>query len=272
MTVTCRHPKIISQAHQYASSLTEQQHTAPSSKLLCPREVVLKVVPKVVQGFWFPPSNTSLFKMPSQQLSNMAVGVTQAVVDRVSTTLTTTLHQISFSRSIRDNVALSIQEKVRQGYTPGVLGRQLSCFTTEVLNTITIVAAGEICALFQPVPPQAPSVLDGETRNNNPTSEPDSPEVLPPCDVPLLPSPSPADAEEVPDLNESATWPRAVTQVWLSRNHLYLPLPMANKLKNVPQLKNIYFCLCRMQHSQIFAHCPMRSLCLQVSHLLSTQI
>ena len=40
MTVTYRHPEIISQAHKYASSLTEQQQEAPSSELFSSREVV----------------------------------------------------------------------------------------------------------------------------------------------------------------------------------------------------------------------------------------
>ncbi|XP_044064417.1 fibrous sheath CABYR-binding protein-like [Siniperca chuatsi] len=144
-----QHPKIISQAQKYARSLTEQQQEAPSSKLLGPREVVMEVVPKVLQGFWLPPPNTS-FNMPSQQLSEMAVGVTKAVEDRVSTALSSMLRQVAFSRSIRDNMVLSIQERVRQGHTRDVLVKRLNCFAAEVLNTISDAAAREICVLFQP--------------------------------------------------------------------------------------------------------------------------
>ncbi|XP_044063034.1 actin cytoskeleton-regulatory complex protein pan1-like [Siniperca chuatsi] len=144
-----QHPKIISQAQKYARSLTEQQQEAPSSKLLSPREVVMEVVPKVLQGFWLPPPNTS-FNMPSQQLSEMAVGVTKAVEDRVSTALSSMLRQVAFSRSIRDNMVLSIQERVRQGHTRDVLVKRLNCFAAEVLNTISDAAAREICVLFQP--------------------------------------------------------------------------------------------------------------------------
>ncbi|XP_018538288.2 cell surface glycoprotein 1 [Lates calcarifer] len=144
-----QHPKIISQAHKYAKSLTEQHQQIRSSKLLCPREVVMEVVPKVVQGFWLPPPNTS-FNMPSKQLSKMAVGVTKAVEDRVSTTLPSMLLQVSFSRFIRNDVVLSIQEKVRQGYTKDVLVKMLNCFSAKVLKTISDVAAAEICVLFQP--------------------------------------------------------------------------------------------------------------------------
>ncbi|KAG8001009.1 hypothetical protein GBF38_001124 [Nibea albiflora] len=87
-----QHPKIIRQARMYAKILTEQQQKDSESKLLCPLEVVLEVVPKVLQGFWLPPPNTS-FNMPSQQLSKMAVGVTKEVQDRVSKTLSSMLLQ-----------------------------------------------------------------------------------------------------------------------------------------------------------------------------------
>ncbi|XP_019117242.2 uncharacterized protein LOC104929949 [Larimichthys crocea] len=149
-----QHPKIISQALKYAGILTEQQQKGPKSKLLCPMEVVLKVLPKVLQGFWLPPPNTS-FNMPSQQLSKMAVGVTKAVQDRVSKALSSVVLQATFSSSIRDNMVLSIQEKVRQGYPQDVLVKRLNSFAAEVLNTITDVAVREICALFQPQTPQA---------------------------------------------------------------------------------------------------------------------
>ncbi|GAA6224395.1 leucine-rich repeat extensin-like protein 5 [Lates japonicus] len=144
-----QHPKIISQAHKYAKSLTEQLQEASISNLLGPREVVMEVVPKVLQGFWLPPPNTA-FNMPSQQCSKMAVGVTKAVEDRVSTALSSMLLQVSFSRSIRDDVVLSIQETVGQVYTQDVLVKKLNCFAAELLNTISDVAAERICVLFQP--------------------------------------------------------------------------------------------------------------------------
>ncbi|XP_027141196.1 uncharacterized protein LOC113747097 isoform X1 [Larimichthys crocea] len=149
-----QHPKIISQALKYAGILNEQQQKGPKSKVLCPMEVVLKVLPKVLQGFWLPPPNTS-FNMPSQQLSQMAVGVTKAVQDQVSKALSSVHLQATFSSSIRDNMDLSIQEKVRQGYPQDVLVKRLNSFAAEVLNTITDVAVREICALFQPQIPQA---------------------------------------------------------------------------------------------------------------------
>lgn len=87
MTETWRHPKIISQAQMYASSLTEQQHKDPNS-------IVDRGGSKGLQGFWVPPPNTCL-NMPSQQVCEMAVGVTKAALDWVSTALSSliTLHQ-----------------------------------------------------------------------------------------------------------------------------------------------------------------------------------
>ncbi|KAE8295740.1 hypothetical protein D5F01_LYC06677 [Larimichthys crocea] len=168
-----QHPKIISQALKYAGILTEQQQKGPKSKLLCPMEVVLKVLPKVLQGFWLPPPNTS-FNMPSQQLSKMAVGVTKAVQDRVSKALSSVLLQATFSSSIRDNMVLSIQEKVRQGYPQDVLVKRLNSFVAEVLNTITDVAVREICALFQPQTPQAVQTPSDEPPAQTASPEPDS--------------------------------------------------------------------------------------------------
>ncbi|XP_035528022.1 uncharacterized protein LOC118335702 [Morone saxatilis] len=144
-----RHPKIISQAQKYARILTEQQQEAPSSKVVHTWEVVMEVVPKVLQGFWLSPPNTS-FNMPSQKLSKMAVGVTKAVEDRVSAVLISKPFQICFSRSFRDQVVRSILKKVRQRYSQDVLVKKLNCFAADVLNTIADVAAGEICALFPP--------------------------------------------------------------------------------------------------------------------------
>ncbi|GAA6226947.1 uncharacterized protein LOC108900338 [Lates japonicus] len=147
-----QHPKIIGQAQKYARTLAEQHQEAPNSKLLGPREVVIEVVPKVMQGFWLPPPNTSL-NMPSQKLSKMGVGLTKAVEDQVTTALSTVLRQVTFSRSIRDDMVLTILGKVRQSYSQDILVKKLNCFTAEILtpsDTITDTTAAEICELFEP--------------------------------------------------------------------------------------------------------------------------
>ncbi|XP_036931080.1 uncharacterized protein LOC119006457 isoform X1 [Acanthopagrus latus] len=140
-------PKIISQTQKHARSLTKQHREATSSKLLHPRKVVMEVVPNVLQGFWLPPPNMS-FNMPSQQLSKMAVGVTKAVEDRVATALSSMPRQVTFSRSIRDYMVLTVQEKFGQGYALEGLVKRLNGFEAEVLNIITGISAGEICMLF----------------------------------------------------------------------------------------------------------------------------
>ncbi|KAL7393845.1 hypothetical protein ABVT39_016816 [Epinephelus coioides] len=104
----------------------------------------MEVVPNVLLGFWLLPKNTS-FNMPYQQLSKTAVGITKATVDRVFAALSTLFVQVT-----RDNMVLCILEKVRQGYTQDDLVEKPKCFGAKVLNAIDNIAAGEICALFQP--------------------------------------------------------------------------------------------------------------------------
>ncbi|KAI9531036.1 hypothetical protein NQZ68_000528 [Dissostichus eleginoides] len=145
-----RHPKLMNLAQEYGRRLTERLQSAPSSKLLGPRDVVLQVVPKVLQGFWSPPRSTFL-NMPSQKLNQMAVGVTKCVLAKVTTALSNVHHQVTFSCSIRDAMVVSIQEKVRQMYpAQDIRRRELNSFAAQILNTIADAAASEMCALFEP--------------------------------------------------------------------------------------------------------------------------
>ncbi|KAI3376637.1 hypothetical protein L3Q82_017074, partial [Scortum barcoo] len=185
-----QHPKIISEAHMYARRLTEQQQEARGPKQLSPQEVVIEVVPKVLQGFWLPPPSTFL-NMPSQDLCTMAVGVTKAVEDRVSTALSSLLCHVPFSRSTRDYLVLSIQEKVRQGHSQDVLVEKLNFFAAEVLNTITDVAAIEICSLLRPEPHTSVSSI--------PVQQPPS-NLKPDCAV-VSPPPSPLTPLAEPPAN-----------------------------------------------------------------------
>ncbi|KAG7999883.1 hypothetical protein GBF38_001946, partial [Nibea albiflora] len=157
-----QHPTIMKQAHMYARILKKQQEKGPESRLLCPMEVVLEVVPKVLQGFWLPPPNTS-FNMPSQQLSKMAVGITKAVQDRVSRALSSVLLQATFSTSIRDKMVQSIKGQIRRSYPEEVLVERLNCFGTDVLNTITNVAVQEISLS---VVEMKPLDINGRVGNN----------------------------------------------------------------------------------------------------------
>ena len=86
--------------------------------------------------------------MSSQQLSKVAVGITKAVEDRVAAALPTLSHPVSFSRSVRDVMVLSIQKRVRRAFTKDVLFKHSKCFAPDLLSTITDAAAKKICRLF----------------------------------------------------------------------------------------------------------------------------
>ncbi|XP_061531430.1 uncharacterized protein LOC133401915 [Phycodurus eques] len=175
-----KHPRILRKADQFAGNLKQQE--ANYADVLSPREMVIKVLPKVLQMFWLPPPSPA-FAMPSRYLSKMAVGVTQAVVDRVSQALSCV--QIQFSYSVRDNLVLSIQEKVRQAFTADDLVESIHSFQPEFLKTITDVTVeeiGAISALFVSVPSspsrdpssETDSLPDEDDLVEEPTKEKDS--------------------------------------------------------------------------------------------------
>ncbi|CAK6970078.1 uncharacterized protein LOC108885785 [Scomber scombrus] len=159
--------------------------------------------------------------MLSQQLSEMAVGVTQAIVDQVSTILYTMLLQVTSSLSISDVVVLSVRGKFRQVYSEDILVKRLNCFAAEVLKKTSVMLQWERCVscfslrltdtlllsqcpLMPPTEaPLTASVLDGENLNKEPNTVSDSAVVSPP---PLLTPPAEApltvsepDAENLKD-------------------------------------------------------------------------
>ncbi|XP_049898379.1 uncharacterized protein LOC126389004 [Epinephelus moara] len=161
---TFQQPKVLSMAKKFARILRKKQRKAPSFKLLSPKEVVLEVVPRVLQGFWVLPP-LPLLNMPSQRLSKMSVGVTKAVLDQVSNALTTVEHQVIFSRSIRDEMVQSIMNKIRQTFSHDVLVNKIKRFAPVLLSEIVEVAVGQISGMFQPQSPKA-------TAHLTPTVEP----------------------------------------------------------------------------------------------------
>ncbi|XP_077432430.1 uncharacterized protein LOC144058079 [Vanacampus margaritifer] len=148
-----KHPGIISKAQRFAGNL--KQHEATDTKLLTLYEIVVEVLPKVLQGFWFSPPKTP-FSMPSLYLSKMAVGVTQAVLDFISLPYCMQIH-INFSNLMRDNLVLSIKDKVRQAFPLDDLANNFPSFQPELLKTITHVAVEEICPLSPFFTPFLPS-------------------------------------------------------------------------------------------------------------------
>ncbi|KAK1898995.1 Cadherin EGF LAG seven-pass G-type receptor 3 [Dissostichus eleginoides] len=185
-----RHPKLMNLAQEYGRRLTERLHSAPSSKLLGPRDVVLQVVPKVLQGFWSPPRSTFL-NMPSQMLNQMAVGVTKCVLAKVTTALSNVHHQVTFSCSIRDAMVLSIQEKVRQMYpAQDIRRRELNSFAAQILNTIADAAATDVVDGAETIHTLAGDVNEelGLEEDREPIQEP----VSSPSPTPLTPSAGPS--------------------------------------------------------------------------------
>lgn len=158
-------------------------------------------------------------------------------------------HQVTFSCCTRDNLVLSIQEEVRKGYTEDVPVKRLNCFAAEVLNTITDVAVGEICVLFQPQtdrnsvtvsappPPASPpaeapvlaSVLEGEILKDEPNREPNSASTPPP---PVTPPAEAASVLKGKTIKETSTTENQTLLRFLLHNFL-LPLLM-NLLPPLP--------------------------------------
>uniref|UniRef100_UPI003AABE8F2 meprin A subunit beta-like n=1 Tax=Centroberyx gerrardi TaxID=166262 RepID=UPI003AABE8F2 len=119
-------PQIIRLADKAIRSLMEKQQ--PSSSLLNPQEVVMRVVPKVLQGFWINPA--ILLSVPPLQLSDLA-------------------------------------NKVREKYTPDVLLEELKRFGPELLTRIVDVTVGEICVMFEPQKQVLTTKENLESRNKS---------------------------------------------------------------------------------------------------------
>ncbi|XP_023275107.1 uncharacterized protein LOC111664658 [Seriola lalandi dorsalis] len=157
-------------AKDYAKILRQRQQEASSSKVLSPQEVVMEVVPRVLQGFWVLPPR-ALLNMPSQLLSKLSVGVAKATLDRVSSALTTMGHQANFSRSMRDDMVLSILTEIRQMYPHDILVNRIKNFAPVLLSKIADVAAEQICEMFRPQSPKVPAHLTPAAESPATTSE-----------------------------------------------------------------------------------------------------
>lgn len=144
-----RLPKILNEAQHYAKILMEQQQRQQAPKLLCPRDIVLEVVPKVLQVLWSFPGDAS-FDMPSQQLSKMAVGVTKAVEDRVTAALPSKRSQFPFCETLKNAVVRLIGNKVALRFGPDGLTKVHNNFAPQMLETVAEIAAREIGVLFVP--------------------------------------------------------------------------------------------------------------------------
>ncbi|KAL3976553.1 sarcosine oxidase / L-pipecolate oxidase [Sarotherodon galilaeus] len=189
-------PKLLSVVKDYIEILKKKQQEQHNSKLLTAQEVVIEVVPRVLQGFWELPPRP-LLNMASQSLSILSTSVTKATLDRVSKSLTAMETQAIFTRSIRDNMVDSILTEIRQKFPPEILSIKIANFAPVLLKTIADVAMIRICEMFEP-PSSLPDVKntneerssDGLSMANVPPAEGSFSESVPEPDVPceeLLP-------------------------------------------------------------------------------------
>ncbi|XP_028295818.1 uncharacterized protein LOC114457884 [Gouania willdenowi] len=175
--------KMKREAKAIGEALTERhQQTSCSEHLQQPRDVVLDVVPKVLQGLWVPKPRLFL-TMPSMKLDKMAVGVTKGVEDGVLAALGSTTHEVSMSRSTRDEMITSIIKTLHEAYPEDIRRKMLNSFSPQLMHHVAEVTAEQITALFQPRGkqddtkslPEEPTFLHEEptTLHEEPTSLPD---------------------------------------------------------------------------------------------------
>ncbi|XP_028298720.1 uncharacterized protein LOC114461081 [Gouania willdenowi] len=175
--------KMMKEAKAIGEALTERhQQTSCSEHLQQPRDVVLDVVPKVLQGLWVPKPRLFL-TMPSMKLDKMAVGVTKGVEDGVLAALGSTTHEVNMSRSTRDEMITSIIKTLHEAYPKDIRRKMLNSFSPQLMHHVAEVTAEQITALFQPRGkqedtmslPEEPTTLPEEPKSltEEPTSLPD---------------------------------------------------------------------------------------------------
>ncbi|XP_039866217.1 uncharacterized protein LOC120720558 [Simochromis diagramma] len=182
-------PKLLRVVKDYVEILKKKQQEQHNSKLLTAQEVVIEVVPRVLQGFWELPPRP-LLNMASQSLSILSTSVTKATLDRVSRSLTAMETQAVFTRSIRDDMVDSILTEIRQKFPEEILSIKVANFAPVLLKTIADVARIRICDIFEP--PSSPDVKstngerssDGLSMANVPPAEGALSESVPEPDVP----------------------------------------------------------------------------------------
>ncbi|XP_039865992.1 uncharacterized protein LOC120720387 [Simochromis diagramma] len=172
-------PKLLSAVKDYVEILKKKQQEQPNSKLLTAQEVVVEVVPRVLQGFWELPPRP-LLNMASQSLSILSTSVTKATLDRVSKSLTAMETQAVFTRSIRDDMVDSILTEIRQKFPEEILSIQVANFAPLLLKTIADVARIRICEIFEP-----PSSPDVKSTNGERSSDGLSVANVPPAEEAL---------------------------------------------------------------------------------------
>ncbi|XP_030595660.1 proline-rich protein 36-like [Archocentrus centrarchus] len=189
---TFQNPKLLSMANKYIEMLIEMQQETQTSRLLTAEDVVIEVVPRVLQGFWqLPPK--PLLNMASKSLSVLCTSVTKATLDKVSKTVTTMESQAIFSSSIRDGLVQTILREIREQMPLDILLNSISNVAPKLLSTIAVVAQKHICTLFKETPFQS-LPTSGVLPSEEPTAEPPSWSEALPSEEPTAEPPSSSEA------------------------------------------------------------------------------
>ncbi|KAM8824612.1 uncharacterized protein ACB058_020826 [Synchiropus picturatus] len=149
--------KIRTLCRRHVSALSQKAVEAHCAKLTSLTDVVLAVVPKVLRDFWVRPPLQTL-AMASQELSQMSVAVTKAVLDQISNGNLKNFFFINFSRAIRNDLVHDIEESVRLLYAADILTEKIEVIAPELLRKIVNIATERIRPMFpapiipEPVP------------------------------------------------------------------------------------------------------------------------
>lgn len=148
----------------------EKHQEAQSTKLLTAHELVIQVVPCVLQGFLELPPHP-LLNRASQNLSIISFSVTKATLDHVNKTLTAVESQAIFSCSIRDDMVHSILTKIRDKYPQEILLTNSANFAPVLLISIADVEKNDISKIFKP-PSETPPISDVLSNEECPSERP----------------------------------------------------------------------------------------------------
>lgn len=154
ITLIYRTPKLLSLFNKYLEILKEKLQETQTSRLLSPQEVVIEVVPRVLQGFWEHPPYP-LLNLASQSLSELSTCVTKATLDQLSNTPRAQESKAIFSRSVRDDMVQTILAEIREKHPDDTVLSNTANHTT-LLTTIAGVATNHICKILQPQIPNEP--------------------------------------------------------------------------------------------------------------------
>lgn len=156
-------------------SLTFQPSSNPSST----SEVVLDLVPRLLQGLWPPVGPCDRACMG---LSDTCVSIVLAVLEKLPEALKSSAPQVHYSRATGLRLGHSLLTKLRRLGTPKELRRAKSAMSSKLIRTIAGAVTVEVQRLFE-APSDFISVGSvnswlSETRANRSRAAPRKPEVL----------------------------------------------------------------------------------------------